>query len=329
MSEPCVPTLEMLWEVHDAADVLESRFGFSDGADEAGQWVVAILEEYWGVQVDACDRIVMSDHNALAWVDTASGRMLLKWSTTSDRFPRLAALARLTAWLDARGLPVSLPIASVDGRRQVEVGGTSLSFQREIDGNLLDTTKSAHVRAAGVALARLHDALADYPEEVPGLLAPSAPLKTRITGWLGACPQHVPVAGRDCLRRLVADTQFDPLPVQLVHGDFRSANVLCDDFGVAAVIDFEEARLDHQIVELARSAVMLGTRFRGWSPVSAAVRADFLSGYQSQHRLIPAEARWWDILVLWFSLALIPAGEDATGWGSAALRQLKAPRGTP
>ncbi len=169
----------------------------------------------------------------------------------------------------------------------------------------------------------MHDALAGYSDDVPGLVAP-APLKTQITGWLGACPEQVPASGRDCLRRLVADTQADPLPVQLVHGDFRSANVLCDEFGVAAVIDFEEARFDHRIVELARSAVMLGTRFRDWGPVSAAVRADFLSGYQSQHCLVPAEARWWDILVLWFSLALIPEGEDATGWGSAALRQLKA-----
>jgi len=35
---------------------------------------------------------------------------------------------------------------------------------------------------------------------------------------------------------------------------------------VAAVIDFEEARLDHRIDELARSAVLLGTRFHNWAP---------------------------------------------------------------
>ncbi len=239
--EPRVPTLEMLWEVHDASDVLGARFGFIDGAAEAGRWVAAMCDEYWGVRVDTCDRIVMSDQNVMAWVDTASGRMLAKWSVAPDRFPRLAALARLTAWLDARGFPVSAPIAALHGHLQVEVCGASLSLQHEIDGDLLDTTKADQVRAAGAALARLHDALAGYSDDVPGLVAP-APLKTQITGWLGACPEQVPASGHDCLRRLVADTQPDPLPVQLVHGDFRSANVLCDEFGVAAVIDFEEAR---------------------------------------------------------------------------------------
>lgn len=310
-------------ELHDATDVLESRFGFIDGAAEAGRWVVAMLDEYWGVRVDTYDRIVMSDQNALAWVDTASGRMLAKWSVAPDRFPRLAALARLTAWLDARGLPVAAPIAALHGHLQVEVGGASLSLQREIGGDLLDTTKADLVRAAGAALARLHCALAGYPDDVPGLVAP-APLKTQIIGWLDACPEHVPASARDCLRRLVTDTHRDPLPVQTVHGDFRSANVLCDEFGIAAVIDFEEARLDHRIVELARSAVMLGTRFRDWGPVSSKVHADFLNGYQSHHCLTPAEARWWDVLVLWFSLALIPPGDDPTGWGLAALRQLGA-----
>lgn len=53
---------------------------------------------------------------------------------------------------------------------------------------------------------------------------------------------------------------------------FRSSNVLCAGPKIAAVIDFEEARLDHCIDEVARSAVMLGTRFRNWGPVSADVR---------------------------------------------------------
>lgn len=35
----------------------------------------------------------------------------------------------------------------------------------------------------------------------------------------------VPATALDCLRGLVADT--DPLPVQLVHGDVRSASLPC------------------------------------------------------------------------------------------------------
>lgn len=36
-----------------------------------------------------------------------------------------------------------------------------------------------------------------------------------------------------------------------------------------------------------------------------------------------AEATWWDALVLWYSLVLTPAREDPTGWGQAALDQLR------
>lgn len=133
----------------------------------------------------------------------------------------------------------------------------------------------------------------------------------------------MPAAAQDALRRLVADADPDPLPTQLVHGDYRSANILVAGPGIAAVIDFEEARFDHRIDELARSAVMLGTRFRDWGPVSPEVRTAFLDGYQSERRMTAVEATWWDALVLWYSLVLTPAGEDPTGWGQAALDQLR------
>src|SRR5215210_4359863 len=36
----------------------------------------------------------------------------------------------------------------------------------------------------------------------------------------------------------------------------------------------------------------------------------------------PLEARGWDGLVLWYTLAMIPPGDDPTGWESAALSYL-------
>ncbi|HUA29791.1 MAG TPA: phosphotransferase, partial [Streptosporangiaceae bacterium] len=134
--------------------------------------------------------------------------------------------------------------------------------------------------------------------------------------------EHVPQAARDALRGLVADAPADRPTTQLVHGDFRSSNVLCTGHTIAAVIDFESARLDHCIDEIARSAVMLGTRFRDWGPVSAEVRKMFMSGYQSVRRLTPYEASWWDVLVLWYTLAFVSPGDAPTGWAASALSQL-------
>jgi len=246
--------------------------------------------------------------------------MIAKWSVIPELFPRLAALARLTVWLDNRGLPVNAPLATPAGRHQIEVDGASLCLQLEVPGDLLRTDDKNAVEAAGMVLARLHAALAVYPDasHIPDLVMRST-LTTEISHWLDTAPDHVPETACDALRQLLADAPQPGFPLQLVHGDFRSANVLCVGPEVAAVLDFEDARLDHRVVELARSAVLLGTRFHNWGPVSSEVRGWLLEGYQREARLTPAELAWWDILVAWHSLMMVPPGEDPTGWRSAAL----------
>ncbi|WP_328478396.1 phosphotransferase [Actinoplanes sp. NBC_00393] len=313
----------MLWEPHDPRQALDERFGFSD-EKSAGRWVAAMLDEHWGVRVETCERIVMSDGNALAWVGTPSGRLIAKWSVVPERFPRLAQTARLTGWLHDRGLPVSAPVPARGGRLQVEAGRVSMGLQREIMGELLNTADLDQVRASGALLAELQSALAAYPhaDQLPALAGSSEPLTARVTAWLGSRAGHLPAAARDTLRDLVAGAPPDRLARQLVHFDFRSANILVADGKVAAVLDFEETQHDHPLVELARAAILLGTRYHNWGPVPADVRAEFVAGYQSVRPLTEAEARWLDILLLWQALAMVPPGDDPTGWGPSALRQL-------
>lgn len=312
----------MLWETTDPTSALSTRFGHHD-ADAAAEWVNSTLNAHWGLVVDRCERIVMSSHNALAWVTTPAGRLVVKWSVAATRFPRLAALADVTAWLARRHLPVSPPIAALDGRPQVDLGDTSLCLQRHINGEHLDTDDPRHVRQAGEVLARLHEALATFPDPIPDL-TPPAPLSHRVNVWLDSDPDHIPAEALDGLRHLVRETVPGALPTQLVHGDYRSANIIVDESGIVAVIDFEEARIDHRVAELARSAVLLGTRFHNWAPVPIGVHATLLDGYGSQGRLTPAEASWWKPLVLWYSLTIAPTVGDAAAWTASALDQLRA-----
>ncbi|MEV6302959.1 phosphotransferase [Actinoplanes sp. NPDC051861] len=319
----------MLWEPDDPHHTLDRRFGFTD-EESAGRWVAAMLDEHWGVRVDSCDRIVMSSGNALAWVGTPSGRLLAKWSVVPERFHRLARTARLTNWLHGRGLPVSAPAPARDGRLQVEAGRVSMGLQREIVGELLDTTDLDQVRMAGAALARLQDALAAYPDadQLPTFAVPAKPLTARITGWLGTSAGHVPVTARETLRGLLAGAPPDRPARQLVHFDFRSANILCARGEITAIIDFEEAQPEHRLVELARAAVLLGTRYHDWGPVPPEVHAAFLTGYRSERPLTPAEEVWLDILLLWQALAMVPPGDDPTGWGRSAVSRALALRGS-
>ena len=108
-------SLVMLWEPHDAAVVLRERFGH-DGAPGAAAWLGSVLSQDFGRQMASCDKIVMSDSNALAWLQTFDGdRPILTWSVNKDRFAGLAALAAVTDWLRREGLPVSAPVRAVDG----------------------------------------------------------------------------------------------------------------------------------------------------------------------------------------------------------------------
>lgn len=317
-------TIEMLWEQDDPDEVLRNRFGFADAA-AGGDWVVSTVERRWGVRVDPPERLVMSDSNALAWVRSGDERLLVKWSVAPARYGRLAFAAELTARLATLGLPVSAPVPTLVGAVQVRVDGVSMGLQRVIDGVHLDVADAEQVRAAGATLAQLHDALRSYPSHGsrPGVLSTPAPLTDQIAGWIASAPSTLSPGARDVFGSM-ADRAPTGLPsVQIVHGDYRAANILCRGAAVVGILDFEELRLDHRIVELARSAVMLGTLFRDWGPVPLSVRQQFLDGYQTVHALTDEELRWWPVLVLWYSLALVPPGEDPHGWGPAAVEVLE------
>jgi homoserine kinase type II len=237
------PPISMLWESADPAAALTDRFGFAS-ADRAVDWLTGVLADHWGRRVDACERLVISDANCLAWLVVDGRRVIAKWSMRRSVFARLAAIARLTSWLDERGVPVSAPLPATDGRAQVEVDGFSIGLQNVVDGDLLDIADPVQVQAAGEMLATMHATMADYPD---------------------AIPTEEPKAPR----------------TQLVGNDFRSANILWADGRIAAVLDLEEAGYRRRMDDLAQAAVLLGTRYHGWSPTPADVRGAFVAAYES------------------------------------------------
>ncbi|MFE7226556.1 phosphotransferase [Nocardioides sp. NPDC057577] len=235
--------ISMLWESADPDAALTERFGFESAAD-AIDWLKGVLAEDWGLGVEGCERLVISDANCLAWIVVGGCRMVAKWSMRPRVFARLAEIARLTVWLGERGIPVSVPLAARDGRVQVEVDGFSLGLQRVIEGELLDITDPVQVRAAGEMLARMHVVMSDYPGTIP--------------------------------------TEEPPGPgAQLVGNDFRSANILWADGRIVAVLDLEESAYRRRVDDLAQASVLLGTRYHDWAPTPAEVRGAFVAAYVS------------------------------------------------
>lgn len=323
MDEMTQPAVDMLWEDEDPRSVITSRFGF-ESAEHAGNWIKETVRSRWDLDIRSCDRITISDRNALAWLSSPSGAFVAKWSIDSDKFAHLAALARVVTWLAQEGIPVSAPIPARNGQVQLEVDNVSLALQSRIDGTILDVSAPSQVHAAGATLARLHETLAGCPVSLhsPTLQAPQAQLSSMVLAWLDGDRSHVPRAALRALEGAIDSGLEDTLPSQLLHGDFRSTNVLWSGAEVSGVLDFDEARIGPRIDELARSAVLLGTRYREWNPVSVEVRSIFLDGYASVSALTPAEARWWPVLVLWYSVTMIPEQGESSSWSRAALEEL-------
>ena len=255
------PTVAMLWESTDPHQALTKRFGFPN-ASNAVEWIAEVFEKHWALSLTHCERLVISDHNVLAWIEVAGRCLIMKWSAFPHRFARLTEAARVVAWLDTTELPVAAPIPTTDGDLLVEISNDSKGKVRSrlqlprsrflmgvlpvVSGELLSVQDPGHVEDAGRMLATLHEALDVY---------------TECTG------------GRVHRRG-----------TQLVHNDFRSANLLHDGDKIHAVLDFEEIKHDTRAADLGKSAVLLATQYRDWSPTSKDVRAAYVDAYNDHAR---------------------------------------------
>ncbi len=308
------PGLSMLWEATDPQAALRERFGFND-FDQVGDWVTQVLGETWGLTVVRCSRMVISDQNVILWAGSDRGDLVVKWSRARESFGRLDASTRLLRPVAGQGVPVATPFATLDARDRVVLdgpgGALSVTVLPEITGDWLNVDHPEQVWAAGACLAQVHRALGTITAPMPG----DDP-KERIEGWLaGADRGFAPAASRRLGELLAAAPELDDQR-QLVHNDFRAANILTQGSAITAVLDFDEVRVDHRVSDLARAGVYLGTRFTDWRPTSAAVKHTLRAGYESVRPLSRAEAQWLEILLLWHGLAAVSAPDDPDGWAS-------------
>lgn len=296
---------EMLWERTDAAAVLRSRFGFAT-ADDAVTWVVRVLGEDYGLQATGVQRLVISAHSLMVWVTTPTAdRLMIKICRLAEAHESLRTRAALVTWLAGRGLPVAPPLATVAGEHQLLRDGLSLGAQPVLAGTLLDATDLGQVRAAGEVLASLHLHLAVWPET--DRLA-----DVRAVAGGGPEARPVPEDLRDRLEQRGRD--LPELERQPVHADFRGANVLSRGGEITGVLDFEEARRDSAVVDLAHAICLLGTWYHDWQPMSEEAQAAFAGSYSDRRPLTDAEHVCLPVVVARTMLAL--------GWDDEARRWL-------
>lgn len=301
----------MLWESTDPQRALVKRFQFATPT-AASDWLRATVPHTYGIEVVSVDRLVMSSYNLLAWLTTAEGALLAKCCAFLPAHARLLAAGELVVWLAQRGLPVSAPLLSTTGAIQVQCDHLSLGVQRVIAGELLDPTRLDQAHSAGVTLAQLHGALASYPQaNTLTTPTPVPPLSVLIDDWgkakVASITEPDLIAAVTNLSACAAQLATTPLATQLVHGDFRAANILGQADRIVAVLDFEEVRWGYRVNDLAWAAVHLGTRYHDWGPIAQEVHQVFLQSYTAVQPLTPLEQAWLPVLLLWHSISLTQA----------------------
>jgi Ser/Thr protein kinase RdoA (MazF antagonist) len=123
-------------------------------------------------------------------------------------------------------------------------------------------------RAAGEALGNLHLA---QPEQDPGP-ALSADLANRLRAWIERAGTLVTSGERSLLSSAADAIEATPMDTATCHLDYQPRNWLVRPDGRVAVIDFEHARPDARIRDLARLA------HRHWAQ-NPALKGAFLDGY--------------------------------------------------
>ena len=145
-------------------------------------------------------------------------------------------------------------------------------------------------RRLGEVLARIHQV---NPDSVPGL--PRVDALGQVTGLYQAFAEPRPAL--EIGLRWLAEHRPAPAADALVHGDFRTGNLMVGEDGLRGVLDWELAHRGDPRQDLGWLCTK-AWRFGSASPVGGfGARADLMAGYAAGGGIPPDEEtqRWWEL----------------------------------
>jgi len=251
-------------------------------------------------------------------VTTASGQRLVV-----QRLPRGSARASVdteAAILRAAasvGVPVARVLAVFEAGGALEMPALVLEAMpgESLAPRLLRDDRYARAREGlatqcGQILARLHSVPTDA---VPGLQTQD-PIE-RCYGVLDSLPERHPAF--ELVLRKLALTRPRPRSHTIVHGDFRLGNLLIDEHGITAVLDWEIVHVGDPLEDLGWLCVP-AWRFGGAQPVAGVGSyEELLAAYRAGggDEVALEELHWWQAAgtVWWGVLCHVQAQRHLSG----------------
>lgn len=215
------------------------------------------------------------------------------------------------------GWPVALPLRAPGGAKVLEHDGHCWVATALLAGEPQADPTPAMYHNRGRLLGRLHRDLASFP--VDGQ-KPGAGKAWELDAWLAPAnvgtfnevlatfaieePELAAIVRRYRYRNLreLSRLHYPELPDMPIHGDFQGSNLLWHEGQLTGLLDFDFARRDARICDLATMLVP-------FEPLAPRFAGPMLEGYESVRQLsdiewalLPALARasllWWVALLL-------------------------------
>jgi Ser/Thr protein kinase RdoA (MazF antagonist) len=244
------------------------------------------------------------------------GKFLLKRRDPErTKLSRITFAHRLQAHLAGHGFPLPrlvLPSNSNDPSEPVLIIRDQMYEMFEYVSGHSYAGTDAETRDAGRTLAMFHQLTLDFEpgDECPvGDYHDANAVRTGLNTIPASVSPHESVAGRqaelfgvvnklynsyDQAADIVRGKGIPATPDQVIHSDWHPGNMLFKNDQVAAVIDYDAARLSRRIIDVANGALqfsmLTGSKPENWPDELDEARLQmFLGAYETDGALTPAE----------------------------------------
>ena len=208
-------------------------------------------------------------------VEMAQGHYFLKRRHPHLHRPDLIrAQHDLMEWLRRAGFPAPAIVPTASGETFLALDGEFYEIHEYIEGQPYDHERPEHLEEAATTLGRYHTCVQGFaPQALRNLGALYSPtiLRTTLTdlseAWgLDRDPDLAQIAGQlkahalDLTARLA---RHGALPHLVIHGDYYGGNLLFDGDRIVGVVDYDKARWQPRVIELAEALIYFATERSG------------------------------------------------------------------
>ncbi len=252
---------------------------------------------HWRI-LDVATAKALHHKGTVVLVTTASGdRLVLKDVGDETRAERLWSEYRLILHLDRSGVPVAVPHLAPDGRPFAEHAGKLYTLSPYLlpDAEEGPQDLKATDEHLGIAIAKLHAALATYPGVITSW---TMDLTTRVfDDSIPVIRAHLPDEELGRFDRILGGIEHElrdalaGLPRRRIHGDCHTGNVVLHGTQVVGFVDLDHLPIGPAIYDICAALVDQVK----WSVLDAAATSQWLAacdrvvvGYE---RVLPLSSR--------------------------------------